>query len=170
MTRINKNANGIDKDERNGTVIDEELGHSEKSIDHVDPIEARTSRNFKRAIFAVVVLMVLCVVSTLVVLRVVGNNKNSQKGTNLDENENNGGNGVAELIAQDSIYIPPPPTGLGWEETTTSTAVPENNLALDDETETGNDNGHDVVELIAPSGNVSTLESTIENEIDNGDG
>jgi len=170
MTRINKNANGIDKDERNGTVIDEELGHSEKSIHHVDPIEARTSRNFKRAIFAVVVLMVLCVVSTLVVLRVVGNNKNSQKGTNLDENENNGGvYGVAESIAQDSVYIPPPPTGLGWEETTRSTAVPENNLALDDETETGNDNGHDVVELIAPSGNVSTLESTIENEIDNGD-
>jgi len=161
---------------RNETVIDEELGHSEKTIDHVDPIEARNSRNLKRAIFAVAVLMLLCVVSTLVVLRIVGNNKNSQKGTNLDENENNGGHGVGELIAQDSVYIPPPLNGWGWEETTNSTVVPENNLALDDETENGNDNGHDVVEPIAqdsvyipPSGNISTLESTIENEIDNGD-
>lgn len=167
MTRINKNANGIDKDDRNDTVIDEEMCHTEKSIDRVDPIEARNSKILKRAIFAVVILMVLCVISTLVVLRSVGNHKNSQNGTTIDENESNGSYGAVDLIAQDSIYIPPPP-GLDLEGTTTSTAVPEN--------ETENDNGHDVVESIAqdsvyipPSGNVSTLESTIEDEIYNGD-
>jgi endonuclease I len=89
-----------------------------------------------RIIFAVVILM-LCVVTSVFVLRIVGN---SRRG-NLDENDND----VGELIVDSDINIPPSSNNSTLETTTTSTVVPENNPALDevieDEADTG-DNGY----------------------------
>jgi len=87
-----------------------------------------------RIIFAVVILT-LCVVTTVFVLRIVGN---SQKG-NLDENNNY----VGELSGDSDINTPPSSNNSTLETTTTSTIVPENNPALDEviEDDTG-DNGY----------------------------
>lgn len=182
MARFYNGAKGTDKGEteRNETlVLDEETGHTEKSIDHVDPID-KSSKNLKRAIFSVVILMILCVISTLIVFTVVSKHKHkhklSQKGsTTADQNDDHG---TVTLIDSDAPYIPPPD---GWEPnwTTTSTIAPEKNFTLDDKSgiETENDKGHNVDELIAqdtiyipPSGNSSTWEEpTIEIESDTGD-